>query len=150
LEDAFVFPDPTNGATLVALFSGLDLQPGTYFLTLAAFGTIGGGWSDSLNGDPDAAIILGTGVTLGPFTFASPANVNPSDPPESTFIPVDPSADQVFFEVTGNPVPEPSSFVLVGGAIAVLFAWRRRARGLTLSKRDRRGSENSGRRATFS
>ena len=105
-EYSFVFPDPQN-STQVVLFSGLNLKAGTYFLTLVSSDPVGGGWSDSLNGGPGSTTTLGAGVTLGSFTFTPPANVNVSNPPESTFIAFNPSSTHPFFDVIGNPVSEP-------------------------------------------
>jgi hypothetical protein len=122
LQHALVFPDPAGLATHMLLFSGLYLQAGTYYLTLASSDPFGGGWSDDLNGGPGSSTTLDNGVTLGTHGFASPANLNVSNPPASTFNPVSP---QPFFDVTGDPVPEPGSVALVGVAAAVLFARRR-------------------------
>jgi hypothetical protein len=45
--------------------------------------------------------------------YAPSANVNPADPPASTFVQNNPLT-HYFFEVTGVPVPEPTSLALVG------------------------------------
>ena len=49
ISRTFNFPT-VAGAPLVGLFSGLTLQPGTYYLTLSTQSATGGSWSDSLNG----------------------------------------------------------------------------------------------------
>jgi hypothetical protein len=128
LQQSFTFPDPTGGkATDVSLFSNLHLLPGTYYLTLASTSPYGGGWADSLENGGGGQTILDTGVTLGIPQFAEGANVNPSNPPASLFIPTNPSSDQLFFKVTA--VPEPSSSMLVGTtSIGLLIQLRLRKR----------------------
>ncbi len=111
LQQSFTFP---AGSTDVLLFSSLDLSSGTYYLTLASTSPFGGGWSDSLENGGSAETILDTGVTVGPPQFAQGERLDPSYPPDSIFIPENPESDQLFFEVTGVPVPEPSSIMLVG------------------------------------
>jgi hypothetical protein len=128
LQQFFTFPDPLGGeATDVSLFSNLHLLSGTYYLTLASTSPDGGGWADSLESSGGVQTILDSGVTLGIPQGAQGANVNPSNPPASLFIPVFPSSDQLFFKVTA--VPEPSSIMLVGTtSIGLLIQLRPRKR----------------------
>jgi hypothetical protein len=128
LEQTFTFPNPFLGPSNVSLFSGLSLPAGTYFLTFASTSPFGGAIVSTLETSP--TITLDHGVALGIGQFANFSNVNSANPPESTFIPINPPAN-FFFQVTGTPVvtPEPSSMVLMATAVAgLLFRGRRHKR----------------------
>jgi hypothetical protein len=122
LTKNFTFPDPSGiVAFKVLLFSSVNLPAATYFLTLSAPDTYGGAWASDLQ--QSSTILLDSGVTLANAAFSPQANVNSANPPASTFFTVNP-ATHVFFEVSGTPVPEPASVILLGIGFLV-FAVRR-------------------------
>jgi hypothetical protein len=115
----------------VTLFSGLNLSPGTYFLTLAPDDTSSGvvGWFPAM----DPTVLEDTGVTEG--TAFSDSSVA-SYPPAGSFVANDFAMD---FTVTGTavaPVPEPATVTpLVGlGALFLLFTTTSHSRKIRREK----------------
>lgn len=113
---SFVVASGTDG--LVSIFSGLTLGPGTFFLVLVSDvssfvgARVGGG-----------TIVTDAGASLNPPLFASSP---PAFAPSDTFNAH--TLGQNLFTVTGNVVPEPSTFVLAGLAFAAVGLRMRRAR----------------------
>lgn len=124
--------DPTAENEMDTLFSGLTLGPGTYYLVLS------GGASDSTESvwwgtDAGNAANTANGVTFGGDGYAAIGvglGVNGNYPPASDFNSV--QGLGLLFDVTGDTTPEPSSFslILIGGAAAGLWRWKRRRSGL--------------------
>jgi len=121
--DNFTF---SNSQQDVQLFSGLDLGPGTYYLTL--YGS--GGWGLAQNPstrtvteDPGAA--LGQPYYSDDLTFP-------------TFIPAADYANIIdcclAFAVYGTPVPEPNQLWLIGLAGLALVCWKVHRRGIHRSR----------------
>ncbi len=115
-------------ATLVetdTLFSGLSLGGGTYYLVLAAPGSANvAGWY----GTNSPTVTTDTGVTGNLDVFVSDQNGSPNDAyaPASTFFLAGTSLLLTVTGDSGSPVPEPSSFILVGLAGAFLFCAKSR------------------------
>ena len=109
----FTFPTSQQN---FQLFSGLDLGPGTYYLTM--YGT--GGWG--LAQDPSTNTVTeDTGATLG----------QPYDSNDLTFPTYIPAADYsntiaccLVFAVEGTPVPEPNQGWLIGSVSLALVCWK--------------------------
>ncbi len=103
--DIFTFPSAPHD---VQLFSGLDLGPGTYYLTV--FGT--GGWGLA-QGPSTATVTEDTGVALGQPYYSD-------DLTFPTFIPAADYANTIacclVFAVDGTPVPEPNQQWAIGFA----------------------------------
>jgi len=114
----------TTGPEWVGLFSGLTLEPGTYFLTLGSLeGAFCGGWGNTFS--PNIVTALGVTYNGSYFTTNAMAGFNLTFPPGSTF-------DS--FETFGlNPLqfqvimPQASTLLLMAAGFAVLCVlWRRR------------------------
>ncbi len=109
----------------VALFTGLTLAPGTYWLTLGAPDQPVSYllWAAS---NP-ATLTTGPGVTYRGFD----ALAHSSFPPSGDFFYPSPVVNSYsyLFSVTGTSVPEPSSIGIFGLGLAIL-GWNRRRRKL--------------------
>lgn len=99
----------------VTLFSGLSLEPGTYYLTLAApvLDGIYRGWENGSS----SSIMTAPGVTVAEKAFwvwSMPCNgiLDPSYAPASTF--GDEYGLPLAFSVTGTAVPEPATLLFLG------------------------------------
>jgi hypothetical protein len=110
------------------LFSGLTLEPGSYFLTLYNFDL-------STATDPawyrGASVAFGPGITANGEFYANnhgDGTVDPVNPWRSTFK-TSPLYDSAFI-VTGTVVPEPSAMAFLGlGLLGLLTSlWRRDSR----------------------
>jgi hypothetical protein len=116
--DNFTFPSAQQN---VQLFSGLDLGPGTYYLTI--YGT--GGWGLAQN--PSTTIVTeDTGAALGQPYYSN-------DLTFPTFIPAadyaTPIACCLVFAVDGTPVPEPNQQWSIGFVGLALVCWKLYRRG---------------------
>jgi PEP-CTERM motif len=111
-------------ATATALFSGLDLGPGTYYLITASnLGGGGLGW----NFYTGAAAIPGISGTNN---FDEFAEGEAGYPPASSFFTV--GTNKLDFQVTGDiaATPEPSSLILLGtGLFGIVGTTRRKFLG---------------------
>jgi hypothetical protein len=126
-------PPAVNGP--LTIFTGLDLDPGTYYLILYGPAPGLGAWAHNIN----ATIVTGIGVTRNPDLLANEIKtggsiVNLSYPPASTFGLYDGFQQNMILEITGEFVPEPGTlgFALVGLAV---LAGLRRAPGRAASRR---------------
>lgn len=112
----FTFPATT---TETALFSGLTLGPGTYYLTLTVTNNGGSaGWW----GTNAQTVTTAAGVTLSPdYDTFTPA----AYPPATNFF--TPTSTNLLFRVTGVAVPEPSTMaaLLTGAGLTFLGCLRR-------------------------
>jgi hypothetical protein len=114
-----------TGAPLTTLFSGLSLDPGTYYLVLQ-------GPEFSTRYDPYAWLgdtigvvrTTASGFSVGPYGWTVTA---PSFPPSSSF--TDSGAlggpYSLFYKVEGTQVPVPASLLLFGSGLLGLAGWRR-------------------------
>ena len=93
----FSFPSANSP---VSLFNGLNLQPGTYYLTLTADPGADGLWEGVFAGT--AVVTAAPGVTLLPDYYSG--SLSPY-PPSSPVFPIDPPEYRPVFIVTGALVP---------------------------------------------
>jgi len=120
LDTFSISTNNNDPSTLITLFTGLTLGPGTYFLSIQESGSLF--WIDA----GSAVKTLASGVTQGS-DFNSSGTIGA--PPISTSF-VDVTTFQPLFEVSGVPVtstatPEPSTIVfLVGGLGSIVFGRR--------------------------
>jgi hypothetical protein len=115
-------PSAGSGPTLVSVFSGLTLGPGTYFLVLNA-NTSGVGdtlWMESLNG---ATITAAPGVTHN-IDNSVTATLN-AYVPASNFHTITANLD---YTITGDTTstPEPTTLLAVASGLIILGLVRRR------------------------
>jgi hypothetical protein len=124
---------PLSNGGDVSLFSGLNLNPGIYYLVLS-FNS--GGLASVWNVQPSASpVTLDSGVTLGASMIGTFADF-PAFGPSETFSGLSSTgasnADHFMFSVTGtsSTTPEPSSVALFASAIlALLPGFRKRLNG---------------------
>lgn len=120
---------PNSCGAVVTLFSGLNLGPGDYFLTIAPDAMSSGvvGWFPALN----PTVVEGAGVSEGTSFLAAGAAFYP---PASAF------GDYQYamnFTVTGaatSPIPEPATAPMIGLGALVLLVNMRIARLYSLAK----------------
>ena len=120
-SNSFVYSAGIQDETFT-VFSGLTLNPGTYYLVLYNPGTAGVWW-----GSVSPTQVTAPGVTIAADEFAG--TVNAANPYESTFEVADPTLG-LHYSVTGDPVspvPEPSSMLALAGIFvgAGVFKLRR-------------------------
>jgi hypothetical protein len=117
------FNDDISGFTLVTLFSGIELGPGTYYVVLNPTSSAYT-FSFALGG---ATIVTDTGVTAGVNEFVNDGVG--AYPPGWTFGPVG-AGSSYDVSVSGDPAltPEPSTFFLSGTALGLLLLSRFRRR----------------------
>ena len=117
----------------VRLFSGLSLNPGTYYLTLSS-NDVGGPFPGAAWKDWNVPAITDEGATRNPFGVAAAGVfgvMNPTYPPASRFAVLVNNAP-LLYTVTGDSVPEPPTLVVVLAASVVMDVaskWRRRGLG---------------------
>lgn len=108
--------------TLVTLFSGLTLGPGTYYLVLSAPASEPyGGWESALGTTPTTApgvSIIGQGFSGNSAGYAPSTSFS--------FTSFNSNLNTVEYDVTGNSVPEPSTLPLLLLALIALGAAHRR------------------------
>ena len=118
----FMFSSVSSSTTasFVDLFSGLSLGPGTYYLVFAADTQPGG----DISFGSSVTYLTAPGVSVGTPQFAFPPNPYP---PASAWMNFD-APGNFFFSVSGTPVPEPSTIILLGGGlVAGVPLWNRRS-----------------------
>ena len=108
----FSFP---SDVTSITLFTGLTLTTGTYYLVLGSAGPyVAGDWHDAL---PNPTIVLGAGVTRNGDYLAN--NLSTYTPAsvfrQNAGIDGDP-----FLQYSVATIPEPATFVMLGGGLLVL------------------------------
>jgi hypothetical protein len=112
---SFSFPSSANASDVI-LFTGLTLDPGTYYLT------IGGGtnyWSSWYATDQPVPT-MDTGVTYnGNFYIYNSDAYAPASPYVST-----PHITPIF-SITGTVVPEPTSLAFIGITVSVFILFHR-------------------------
>src|SRR5262249_29384107 len=102
--------------TLVTLFTGLALGPGTYHLVLSAPADQSAGWDFALF---PSTFVTAPGVTL---VNGNLGGIEASYPPATNFS--DPFDNILEFSVTGNgaAVPEPATTILLSVGLLLLAA----------------------------
>jgi hypothetical protein len=121
------FDAPANTDTMLTLFSGLSLSPGTYYLVLgnSQTSTSYSGWeATSTGGTP--TVVTAAGVTLGDRFGASGELGTISDrafPPASTWG----SFNNPLLHFQVESVPEPGTFILVAISCIGVLTFRRRS-----------------------
>ncbi|MBM3764526.1 MAG: PEP-CTERM sorting domain-containing protein [Acidobacteria bacterium] len=111
------FSNPNNAAPSIVFFSGLSLNPGTYYLVLQASANNSNPivWQTTPNGP-----VVGNGVT-SVFNFVAAAQ---NATFTSQYFPVD-TIDKVQYLVTGREVtgdvPEPSTWVLLAVGLGIVL-----------------------------
>ena len=121
--NTFVYTAGSQDETFTA-FSGLTLDPGTYYLVLYDPGASGNWWGS----DTAATQTTAPGVTIASDEFANQGDLDTTNPYASTFHAF---ALGLHFTVTGDvesgetsPVPEPSSLVGLGALFAGVVGFK--------------------------
>jgi MYXO-CTERM domain-containing protein len=123
VSSTFLFPT-TN--SMVSIFSGLNLQAGTYYLTVQ-------GVSNGQNGNciwaglPTPIINTANGVTTNGqyWNYYAPYNLGPQGYSPATQFSTGPRSFSLF-QVTGFEVPEPSTWAMASLGLLLLAGRRRR------------------------
>lgn len=107
----------------IALFSGLSLGSGTYFLVITPDGGPNGatGWSDVTSAP---VVTLDAGVTHGTDRFST-SNIGYA--PSRTFNTL-PGNSRLLYSVEADPVPEPATTALLGAGLVLMLLKARRLR----------------------
>jgi hypothetical protein len=126
----------------VLLFSGLTLDPGTYYLTVSGpqpNPLVSPVWIGVVPLDPTLAITTAPGVTISNAFGSDGGDLDASYPPASTFFLngnlIDSGISYEDITVTGTPVPEPPTWWLTVGA-AVILVWSEKSRASCTSTRE--------------
>ncbi len=112
--------DPSNpgGSDWLTLFTGIDLSAGTYYLTLASPGRGTFGWTAA----SPLTITTAAGVTDNSDYFAYGNAV------DTAYAPASELANEhlgLEYQVSGVPVPEPATGLLLAAALLACGAYRR-------------------------
>lgn len=110
--------------TEVTVLSGLNLNAGTYYLTLAGMDlTDGVWWLNSLDGNLSTTLDAGAAVVA---SLLQGVQSSPPYTPATEFNQM--NGRTSWFNVTGDPanVPEPASLTLLAGSLALAFVCGRR------------------------
>jgi hypothetical protein len=116
-----------NIAPMTSLFSGLTLNPGTYYLILGSNPWTGGfnwwvgGLTDPANSWSDVVVNTAAGFTEGPIGFSDTLS---SFLPSQTWQFGD-SYEHLIYTVEGTVVPLPPTVWLLGSSLLGLAGWRR-------------------------
>jgi len=113
----------TSAPPATTLFSGLNLNPGTYYVVLNS--TAGGFWEF-------CGTTAATGVTYGGAQFAA-GGINALFPPASTFISNARAFDMQIVGTPAAPVPALSGWALLALAIGLAFVGFRLIRSTPIS-----------------
>jgi hypothetical protein len=119
--------------TNYTLFSGLNLSPGDYYLTLAGTAVMGPGWgvnpTDTLAGSTPGFTFLSEGASTNPTVENGLSSYRPA----STFFDIVPSASPAAYslmlqldgDVSPTSTPEPAELGLIGIGLTWLSLWLR-------------------------
>ena len=119
----------------MTLFTGLTLTAGTYYLVIGSAGPyVAGGWHDAL---PNPTIVLGAGVTRNGDYLANNLSTYT---PASVFRQNAGINGDPFLQYSVATIPEPATFVMLGGGLLVLacaFATRRAGHSFSVAGHSR-------------
>jgi hypothetical protein len=127
------FSTPFGSPADTELFSGLLLDPGTYYLTLFGSdpdaGNAGAIWVGEEASGPLPTITTASGSTISGAYFSDGGILDATYAPASSFITSAGGVSYYDVTITGDAIPEPATSMLVAGPIVVLLWIRLRKRG---------------------